>query len=1236
MNRYSLADLARDLFSPDRVAWTLIHFLWQGLAITLVLALIVRLGRVQRPTMRYACSLGAFFLMILAPVATLLSLGARPATPVPVTLHPAETRTASFDEPIGSDDPAIGSDPALSLAEIDPTSQTVPGMFAVWLRQSRLFETGPHDSERRSEGRVSALILAMWILGVAVFSLRLMISALAVSRLRRQSVEGPAWLVEHLEQLVRTWRMPCPRLAVTSRLTEAVAVGIVRPVILLPAAWVLQMPPDMVVAVIAHELAHLRRHDVGINLLQRCVETLLFYHPAVWWLSRRLRYERELCCDALVVELTRNPLRYAETLEHVGRLARHASTGSSLVVSVGGSRSLLIDRVRHVLQLRPADPASLAWSVVTVPLLGLVLLGGATTLLEAAPQERESELLSAALAVPALDAPTGQPARELAGPPPAAASELRVLVGRLIDAQNQPLRDHEVALYRPIAPERTSLQKVRMARTGVDGSFQLAGVSSEFENASVWCVTTDATRSTLAGWAMRSARDCDEKTVDGEALGADSPDRFVLRWNSAPGKIQIDSPERQPVAGAKVSVTHLLPTSEPRFQPVRRGGLRELVERRYDQQDGVPIPAEYRPLFVGRTDAAGAASVPGLSAERVASIEVETERYGLQTVRERGAVLQQNTFRFQLSPVGRIEGTIRLSGLSQATGFPLATLRLNFRTTQSVDPNTLQKGWVPPGDGLATVQVDQAGRFSVPALAQGALQWQTSLPDDSPFVLVTPLGSKLVAEQAAIFTLDLVRKVRVEGTVRIRGLNTPVTQANVLVTQFQTDPYRNPLTRSVPVDASGRFTALVRPGLVEYRVERPVPGLASVFAWESDHPRAERGLHHEVTDTVDLVTLPGIELVPTKTRTGTLIDAEGRPVTSSWEVLGVPANSRTPSAVGPARDQGRFLLEFPETVPPVQYAARKTGRWRENHAPSVRLIQIQSEPLILQLPGSSQNTAARPVPASRSATAIPADPVPQETLETLRCQRRSAHDRQAAADRTGRWKLTLPRGFVYELQMTQRADGFLVLSSPVAINLTGVFSLKGDWLELIETENPDTDFRWERQTDGSFRLQFQQHSHGANYTGAILRSLKAGETASDATPMPGGKPPAEQPSRTTEPPVQVNRPAVLSANDLIGDWKMTVQGTYVLDVKIRSGENGQVVLTSPSGSVLMGTYAINRERLVLVDHPDGARIRLVWQPESRDIVTLTEEHHPYGATYRGTVLTRQRSNPPAENTQRNP
>src|SRR5262245_23768942 len=139
--------------------------------------------------------------------------------------------------------------------------------------------------------RLSSLlpwIISLWLLGVIFFALRLFCGWLYTERLKFQGTRPPE---EKWEQALRRLRS---QLGVTSpvRLLESamvkvpMALGWLRPVILLPASAVTGLTPQQLEAIIAHELAHIRRHDYLINLLQAVVETLLFYHPAVWWVSR--------------------------------------------------------------------------------------------------------------------------------------------------------------------------------------------------------------------------------------------------------------------------------------------------------------------------------------------------------------------------------------------------------------------------------------------------------------------------------------------------------------------------------------------------------------------------------------------------------------------------------------------------------------------------------------------------------------------------------------------------------------------------------------------------------------------------------------------------------------------------------------------------------------------------------------------------------------------------------------
>ncbi len=148
-------------------------------------------------------------------------------------------------------------------------------------------------------------------------------------------------------------------------------VGWLRPAILLPIAALASLTPDQVEAILAHELAHIRRHDYAVNVLQTLAETLLFYHPAVWWISKRIRVEREHCCDDIAIEICGDPIGYAQALAELE--SWRTSSATMALAATGGS---LLDRVRRILRMPIADePRSPSWAVTLA--LTMIFTAGA-------------------------------------------------------------------------------------------------------------------------------------------------------------------------------------------------------------------------------------------------------------------------------------------------------------------------------------------------------------------------------------------------------------------------------------------------------------------------------------------------------------------------------------------------------------------------------------------------------------------------------------------------------------------------------------------------------------------------------------------------------------------------------------------------------------------------------------------------------------------------------------------
>ncbi|MBI4889618.1 MAG: GWxTD domain-containing protein [Acidobacteria bacterium] len=261
--------------SERALAWTLLHFLWQGAVLGLLAAAVLHFLR--RPQLRYAAACFFLLAMAAAPLATYLTLT---ADRLILDIH-------------------LAASPA-ALAAVAAIASARP-VWIQWLAQ-------------------------FWTTGSALVLLRSVGAwALAWSRTRRGQTE----LIDARGR-VRIYR--------SFTAAAPYAFGALRPVILIPAAALLRLTPRQLEAVIEHELAHIRRHDYAVNILQTLVEGLLFYHPAVWWLSARIRHERELCCDEAAVAHCGDRVVYSEallTLEQTRLEFALAATGGRLTERIG-------------------------------------------------------------------------------------------------------------------------------------------------------------------------------------------------------------------------------------------------------------------------------------------------------------------------------------------------------------------------------------------------------------------------------------------------------------------------------------------------------------------------------------------------------------------------------------------------------------------------------------------------------------------------------------------------------------------------------------------------------------------------------------------------------------------------------------------------------------------------------------------------------------------------------------
>jgi beta-lactamase regulating signal transducer with metallopeptidase domain len=349
------------------LGWTLVHFLWQGLAIAVWLMICLRVLRAGSANQRYLADCAALAAMVLAPVITFNHLSGKFQSQPPALV-------ADFAPTVPAE--TLRSDAALGPRIVVPI-KVVPIKMSL---------------PERLERNLPWLVIA-WAVGVFALSGRLLMGWLQVRQLTRTAaipLEG-LWK-ERLAELANRLRVSQPVRLLQSALVEVpTVIGWLRPVILLPASCLAGLTMAQLEAVLAHELAHIRRHDYLVNLLQSAVETLLFYHPAVWWVSRCIREEREHCCDDLAVRTCGDRVAYARALATLEELRL---APPQLVVAAGGAP--LLERIRRLAGRSDKEVGRSGWLVAAM--LCLTAVAALTIAFRSsralAEEKRESNLVT--------------------------------------------------------------------------------------------------------------------------------------------------------------------------------------------------------------------------------------------------------------------------------------------------------------------------------------------------------------------------------------------------------------------------------------------------------------------------------------------------------------------------------------------------------------------------------------------------------------------------------------------------------------------------------------------------------------------------------------------------------------------------------------------------------------------------------------------------------------------------
>jgi beta-lactamase regulating signal transducer with metallopeptidase domain/peptidoglycan/xylan/chitin deacetylase (PgdA/CDA1 family) len=405
-----------------RIGWTLLNSFWQIGLTSIALFLVLRVVHDHSANLRYILAVSALILSVFLPVLTFMQLSTR----TQIRSSP-ESSAGKLDaiverEAIGSSDSELGRNRGqTSLANTAGISGQFLDVFN-WMN--------------RRVPDVLPFAVVVWLIGVMLFSLRL---GGGLSRLRTYRTKG-------VEQPDESWQRAFSRLCDSSGVTQTVrllsskfvqtpiAIGVLKPIIIIPASLFLQLRPRELETIIAHELVHIRRFDPIVNLGQCIVESIFFYHPGIWWISAEIRREREFAADAAVIGIFENShITYARALANLEevRLRTDQNTPRYSTAANGGN---FMQRIQRILKIKTEESsASSAWTAGMALLLTSVFLAAIFSFSSSDVVNAQQRMGSRKLAIGFVSIP---PVDRTANPPKDSDATARLLI--------QKLKEHKV------------------------------------------------------------------------------------------------------------------------------------------------------------------------------------------------------------------------------------------------------------------------------------------------------------------------------------------------------------------------------------------------------------------------------------------------------------------------------------------------------------------------------------------------------------------------------------------------------------------------------------------------------------------------------------------------------------------------------------------------------------------------------------------------------------------------
>ena len=342
------------------ICWTLIHSLWQGLLLAVFAGIIIMLTKKSSSVLRYNLLSGLFFLFIVIVSITFVNQ-------LQVAAGNHQTNNAAL---------------TLTAEQINNITSQQAGEIS---SDKNYFSTFVNYFNRHA-----SLIVMIWFIILSAQCIKLIANAAYIQRIRHYKTYQPSnhWKRKMNELAERLQIKKQVRLLQSGIVKVPVMVGFFKPMILFPFSLMSQLPPEQIEAVLLHELAHIKRKDYFVNLLQNFAEIIFFFNPGVLWVSSLIKDERENCCDDIAINQTKSKKEFIHALVSF----QEYNIGSKYTLAFPGRKNHLLNRVKRIITnnnkaLNNMEKISLA--------AGIVIISFATIAFTRTPQKEEIKKVSA-------------------------------------------------------------------------------------------------------------------------------------------------------------------------------------------------------------------------------------------------------------------------------------------------------------------------------------------------------------------------------------------------------------------------------------------------------------------------------------------------------------------------------------------------------------------------------------------------------------------------------------------------------------------------------------------------------------------------------------------------------------------------------------------------------------------------------------------------------------------------